>query len=215
MYNDTRVKKRNRKRIVDVAVRLFTEKGIGQTSVLEICEKAEVERQTFYNYFSNKKEIADYIYYLHLHEFYSEGFNDDDYEACENGFEKLKKYYDTVLDRYFEKPELTVFLVHYDYYRGKNTDFSVMNKVYETYNMVSPGEYFLQGMKDGSIYCNEENPSEFMFVLLQTLGAYANRLIYRSYGNGNNTLNEQKQRLKMLVDLQMEFLEMKKEQAVQ
>lgn len=47
----------NRKRkVVDVALNLFIEKGIQQTAIQEIIEKANISKGTFYNYFSSKNE---------------------------------------------------------------------------------------------------------------------------------------------------------------
>ena len=52
----------NRKRrVADVALRLFVEKGIQQTSVQEIIEQADISKGTFYNYFSSKNDCISKI----------------------------------------------------------------------------------------------------------------------------------------------------------
>ncbi|TCN26549.1 TetR/AcrR family transcriptional regulator [Mesobacillus foraminis] len=53
----------NRKRkVADIALKLFTEKGIQQTSIQEIIEKANISKGTFYNYFSSKNDcVADIL----------------------------------------------------------------------------------------------------------------------------------------------------------
>lgn len=53
----------NRKRkVADVALNLFKEKGIQQTSIQEIIEKSNISKGTFYNYFSSKNDcIADIL----------------------------------------------------------------------------------------------------------------------------------------------------------
>lgn len=53
----------NRKRkVADNALKLFIEKGIQQTSIQEIIEKANISKGTFYNYFSSKNDcIAEIL----------------------------------------------------------------------------------------------------------------------------------------------------------
>lgn len=56
----------NRKRkVADVALKLFVEKGIQHTSVQEIIEKANISKGTFYNYFTSKNDcVADILEFL-------------------------------------------------------------------------------------------------------------------------------------------------------
>lgn len=56
----------NRKRrVADIALSLFVEKGIQQTSVQDIIEKANISKGTFYNYFTSKNDcIADILEFL-------------------------------------------------------------------------------------------------------------------------------------------------------
>nr|WP_295972209.1 TetR/AcrR family transcriptional regulator [uncultured Bacillus sp.] len=53
----------NRKRnVANIALKLFVEKGIQQTSIQEIIEKANISKGTFYNYFSSKNDcIAEIL----------------------------------------------------------------------------------------------------------------------------------------------------------
>ncbi|WP_147532912.1 TetR/AcrR family transcriptional regulator [Bacillus marasmi] len=56
----------NRKRnVADVALKLFVEKGIQNTSIQEIIEKASISKGTFYNYFTSKNDcVADILEFL-------------------------------------------------------------------------------------------------------------------------------------------------------
>ena len=51
-----------KKRIYDIAIGLMDDRGFADTTIMEICEKAEVSIGTFYNYFSSKEEIFFDIY---------------------------------------------------------------------------------------------------------------------------------------------------------
>lgn len=46
-------------RIAEAAARLFGERGFAATTVSDICERADVARQTFFNHFASKQELVD------------------------------------------------------------------------------------------------------------------------------------------------------------
>ena len=48
-------------RLLKTAFELFTEKGLKDTSIQEIVDKAEVAKGTFYLYFKDKYEIRDIL----------------------------------------------------------------------------------------------------------------------------------------------------------
>jgi AcrR family transcriptional regulator len=53
-----RKKRETRARIIDVAIRMFGERGIAAPTVEEIAAAAEVGKGTIYNYFATKEEIV-------------------------------------------------------------------------------------------------------------------------------------------------------------
>lgn len=46
-------------RIAEAAASLFGERGFAATTVSEICERADVARQTFFNHFASKQELVE------------------------------------------------------------------------------------------------------------------------------------------------------------
>ena len=58
MKND---KEEKENRLLNTAFRLFTEKGIKETSIQEIVDNASVAKGTFYLYFRDKYEIRDIL----------------------------------------------------------------------------------------------------------------------------------------------------------
>lgn len=56
-----RKKEDTRRRILEVAIALFREKGFEATTVDEISEKADVGRATFFNYFPKKESVLAYL----------------------------------------------------------------------------------------------------------------------------------------------------------
>lgn len=61
MSRRERKKEETRRRIFDVAISLFREKGFEATTVDEITEKADVGRGTFFNYFPRKEAVLAYL----------------------------------------------------------------------------------------------------------------------------------------------------------
>lgn len=53
-----RKKRLTRRRIVDVALGLFVERGFDQVTIAEVAEKAEVSVNTVYNYFAVKEDLV-------------------------------------------------------------------------------------------------------------------------------------------------------------
>ena len=56
------------KLIVETASELFAKYGVKRVTVEEICATAQVSKMTFYNYFKNKIELAEYIIFSILDE---------------------------------------------------------------------------------------------------------------------------------------------------
>jgi AcrR family transcriptional regulator len=58
-------------RIAEAAARLFGERGFAATTVSDICERADVARQTFFNHFASKQELVEELA-RRGHDFYLE-----------------------------------------------------------------------------------------------------------------------------------------------
>lgn len=59
--NNINTESAKRLQIIDVATDLFLKFGVKRVTVEEICQSAKVSKMTFYKYFSNKTELAEYI----------------------------------------------------------------------------------------------------------------------------------------------------------
>lgn len=54
-------KKKKRESLLNTAFNMFTTKGVSQTSISEIVEKAGVAKGTFYLYFKDKYDIKNML----------------------------------------------------------------------------------------------------------------------------------------------------------
>lgn len=57
-----RRKRETRARILEAAGELFGEQGVEATKVVEICARADVAHQTFFNHFARKRELLEELY---------------------------------------------------------------------------------------------------------------------------------------------------------
>ena len=63
MEEDNKLEKE--RRLLDTAFKLFTEKGVKDTSIQDIVDNANVAKGTFYLYFKDKYEIRDVLIAKH------------------------------------------------------------------------------------------------------------------------------------------------------
>ena len=84
---------REAEHILQSAIEQFKDAGYAASSINDICEKAGISRSTFYNIFSQKKDILIYMYDRLNHE---KNFRDYDPEVQANALEilwnKYKRY---------------------------------------------------------------------------------------------------------------------------
>jgi AcrR family transcriptional regulator len=71
-------------RIVEAAGRLFGERGVAATTVTDICEQADVARQTFFNHFATKQKLAESLA-RRGHEFFLEALKTAQREGRSTG----------------------------------------------------------------------------------------------------------------------------------
>jgi AcrR family transcriptional regulator len=63
-----RRKRELQERILDAGTELFSELGYDLTTLEQICERADVSRRTFYNYFPSKQHLVNTLSHTHMHE---------------------------------------------------------------------------------------------------------------------------------------------------
>lgn len=115
--------------VIDTATGLFLKFGVKRVTVEEICQSAKVSKMTFYKYFSNKTELAEYIIFSILDnaqkEFDSIWKEISTFEYKIDQFIKLKMIY----ARKFSKEFLIDFMNLSPKIHDKVLDYSKKNQI--------------------------------------------------------------------------------------
>ena len=200
---ESKTRLKNRKKIIEKASMLFMENGIAQTTIKDILESASLDRQTFYNYYNDKKELADYIFELSLNKFYETGFNNTIFEEEKTGYDKIKKYFNILLERYCTCIEESIYMAQYDYFNQIGPSSELIFGIYDEKKVINPNQYYKQGIEDGSIREMKGDQDEVFFVMLQNIGAYVNRILLRQNRQKNIDSDAIRHQLRILIDMHL------------
>lgn len=135
-------------RILEAAERLFIQHGIDNVSMDTIADAARLSRKTVYQYFPNKKEIAFAIFQKMVDDL-AQKF-DPDKIAQGNGFQRLERYVEEIVNLFETEPDHLRFMVEFDALYAREGDPARVRRTYaEGAEMLTP--IIQQGITDGSI----------------------------------------------------------------
>lgn len=155
-------------RLLDTAFKLFTEKGIKDTSIQEIVDHANVAKGTFYLYFKDKYEIRDILIAKKSHSLFQEALMElrktDISDLCEQVIFILNY----VLDELAKAPALLRFI-------SKNLSWGVYNqailKMYEDTSVYEDSVYqlFLRGANENGLHL--KNPEVTLYMIIELVSS--------------------------------------------
>jgi AcrR family transcriptional regulator len=164
-------------RLLDNAYKLFTEKGIKDTSIQEIVDAADVGKGTFYLYFKDKYEIQDVLIAKKSHKLFSDAIIDLKQKNIKNLDDQVIFIINYVIDKLIENPTLLKFI-------SKNLSWGVFNKtvskIYNDSENEEKGIYqlFLKGIKDNNL--NIENPDVVLYTIIELVSSTCfNSILYK------------------------------------
>lgn len=108
-------------RLLDTAFKLFTEKGITDTSIQEIVDKANVAKGTFYIYFKDKYEIRDILVSRKANKLFTEAVNSLNKNFIQSFPDQIIFVINYVIDELNKTPALLKFI-------SKNLSWGVYNQ---------------------------------------------------------------------------------------
>lgn len=80
-------------RILKAGTELFSEQGYEETTLEQICERADVSRRTFYNYFPSKQHLVNTLSKTHMHE-QSKALLEAALAHSQDAIERLRFFFD-------------------------------------------------------------------------------------------------------------------------
>lgn len=174
MKND---KEGKENRLLNTAFKLFTEKGIKDTSIQEIVDNASVAKGTFYLYFKDKYEIRDILIAKKSQKLFSDALKSlrknyiSDFSDC------IIYIINYVIDELTKNPLLLKFI-------SKNLSWGVFSKT--VLNLHDKGaidedsvyDLFIRGIKENNIKLS--NPDVTLFMIIELVGSTCfNSILYK------------------------------------
>lgn len=165
-------------RLLDNAFKLFTQKGVKDTSIQEIVDSADVAKGTFYLYFKDKYEIRDVLIAQKSKKLFNDALkalNKSDVTGLSN---EVIFIVDHVINALSRNTLLLKFI-------SKNLSWGVynetFNKIYEKdiNNENGVRNLFLKGIEDNNIQL--ENPDVTLFMIIELVSSTCfNSILYKN-----------------------------------
>lgn len=169
-------KENKESRLLNTAFKLFTEKGIKDTSIQEIVDNANVAKGTFYLYFKDKYEIRDVLIAKKSHKLFNDALKELRKNYISNLSDQVIFIINYVIDELTKAPLLLKFI-------SKNLSWGIYNKtvlkIYENNSENEDGVYqlFLKGVEENNL--NLKNPDVTLFMIIELVSSTCfNSILY-------------------------------------
>ena len=164
-------------KLLETAFKLFTEKGIKDTSIQEIVDNADVGKGTFYLYFKDKYEIRDVLISKKSHKLFNDALKA---LRKETNIKKLQDQVIFIIDYVIDALTKNTLLLKFI---SKNLSLGIytktVTKIYESTKEEDNGvlNLFLKGVKDNNL--NLDNPDVTLFMIIElTSSTCFNSILY-------------------------------------
>ena len=164
------------KKLLDTAFKLFTEKGVKDTSIQEIVDEANVGKGTFYLYFKDKYEIRDILIAKRSKKLFNDALKKLKKQEFNTLTDQIIFIVDYIINELTKNQLLLKFIT-------KNLSLGVynsaVNNLYEENEEDENGIYnlFLKGIKDYNIKI--ENPYVTLYMIVELTGSSCfNSILY-------------------------------------
>jgi AcrR family transcriptional regulator len=161
-----KIEKDKETRLLDTAFKLFTEKGITDTSIQEIVDNANVAKGTFYTYFKDKYEIRDVLISRKASKLFNEAVQTLKNNYISNFPDQVIFVINYVIDELNKTPSLLKFI-------AKNLSWGIYNqtvhKLCEDSESNENGFYklFLENAKE----YNLKDPEITLFMIVELVSS--------------------------------------------
>lgn len=163
-------------RLLEHAFKLFTKKGVKDTSIQEIVDNAEVAKGTFYTYFKDKYEIRDVLISKKSTKLFNNALKDLRKTDIKDLLEQVIFIVDHVINALIRNPLLLKFI-------SKNLSWGIYNqtvqKIYDKNSTEENGvlQLFLKGIKENNIKL--KNPEVTLYMIIELVSSTCfNSILY-------------------------------------
>ena len=163
-------------RLLNTAFELFTEKGIKDTSIQDIVDKAGVAKGTFYLYFKDKYEIRDILIAKKSRKLFRDALEELRKNYISNLSDEVIFIINYVINELSKAQALLKFI-------SKNLSWGVYSKtvlkIYEENEEQEDSIYklFLKGVKENNI--NLKNPEVTLYMIIELVSSTCfNSILY-------------------------------------
>lgn len=161
-------------RLLNTAFKLFTEKGMKDTSIQDIVDNANVAKGTFYLYFKDKYEIRDILIAKKSNKLFNEALKELRKNYIENLSDQVIFIINYVIDELAKAPTLLKFI-------SKDLSWGIYNKnvrkIYEETSEDSIYKLFIKGVEENNIEL--KNPEVTLFMIIELLSSTCfNSILY-------------------------------------
>ena len=174
MEEDNKLEKE--RRLLDTAFKLFTEKGVKDTSIQDIVDNANVAKGTFYLYFKDKYEIRDVLIAKHSRKLFQDALDTLHKNYISNFSDQIIFVINYIIDELTGNPLLLKFI-------SKNLSLGIYNKavmkIYEDNSQKENGIYalFMKGIEDN--HFSIEKPAVTFFMIIELVSSTCfNSILY-------------------------------------
>lgn len=177
LYMKKEIKEKDKEeRLLKTAFELFTEKGIKDTSIQEIVDRASVAKGTFYLYFKDKYEIRDILIAKKSEQLFQDSLKELRKNYILNLSDQVIFIINYVINELAKMPTLLKFI-------SKNLSWGIYNKailkIYEESEEKEESVYklFLKGVKENNIPL--ENPEVTLYMIIELVSSTCfNSILY-------------------------------------
>ena len=154
-------KEEKERRLLEAAFSLFISKGVYNTTVQEIVDKAGVAKGTFYLYFKDKYALQDYLITNISKQLFSSAIKYVNEKNIVDFYDRIIYIIDFIIDKFVENQELLEFI-------SKNLSWGVFGDRISSLVDDSSSEMldlFRKGIKENNIKI--DNPELTLFMIIE------------------------------------------------
>jgi AcrR family transcriptional regulator len=175
--NNINEKEKKESRLLDSAFKLFTEKGIKNTSIQEIVDNANVAKGTFYLYFKDKYELRDILIAKKSEKLFNDALKSLRKNYIESFSDQIIYIINYVINELEKQPILLSFI-------SKNLSWGVYNETVQKFCETSDNKIdsvyslFMKGVKENNLKL--KNPDVTLFMIIELVSSTCfNSILYK------------------------------------